>query len=143
MTELIQQEITAGIPSNRIILGGFSQGGAISIFTGITTPIKLGGVFGLSCYLVLADKIKDYVDAAEDANKKTPFFIAHGTADEVCKYEWGRQTAETLEKELGHEVEFKSYPGLPHSAALEEIDDLETFISRCLKQSDAAAATSS
>lgn len=143
MTQLIQQEITAGISNNRIILGGFSQGGAISIFTGITTPIKLGGVFGLSCYLVLADKINEFVQASEDANKKTPFFIGHGDADEVCRYEWGRKTAETLQKDLGHEVEFKTYPGIPHTAALEEIDDLERFISRCLKQSDSDTAASS
>ncbi|ETI23157.1 hypothetical protein G647_04954 [Cladophialophora carrionii CBS 160.54] len=135
-TKLITDEIEAGIPSNRIILGGFSQGGAMSLFTGVTTPHKLGGVFGLSCYLVLGDKIKDFAKEANEANKDTPFFMGHGDADEVVKYTWGQQTAEVLRKELGHKVEFKTYRGLPHSAVPEEIDDLEEFIKKCLPASE-------
>ncbi|KAI1626962.1 acyl-protein thioesterase 1 [Exophiala viscosa] len=131
-TKLITDEVAAGIPSNRIILGGFSQGGAMSLFTGVTTPHKLGGVFGLSCYLVLADKIKELAKEASDANKDTAFFMGHGDADEVVKYRWGQRTAEMLKNELGHKVEFKTYKGLPHSADMQEIDDLEEFIKRCL-----------
>ncbi|KIW17372.1 hypothetical protein PV08_04566 [Exophiala spinifera] len=131
--KLIADEIGAGIPSNRIILGGFSQGGAMSLFTGATTPHKLGGVFGLSCYLVLADKIKDFAKEAGDANKDTPFFMGHGDSDQVVKYKWGQQTAEFLRKEMGHKVEFKTYRGLPHSADPQEIDDLEKFIKECLQ----------
>ncbi len=108
-TKLITDEIAAGVPSERIILGGFSQGGAMSIFTGVTTPHKLGGVFGLSCYLVLGDKIKELSQQSNNANKDTPFFMAHGDADEVVKYQWGQQSAEVLRKELGHKVEFKTY----------------------------------
>ena len=96
LSKMITDEVNAGIPSNRIILGGFSQGGAMSIFTGLTTPVKLGGVFGLSCYLVLHNKIKQFVEEAKDANKETPFFMGHGDADEVVKYRWGQQTAEVL-----------------------------------------------
>ncbi|KAJ9647407.1 hypothetical protein H2204_000036 [Knufia peltigerae] len=107
--KLIADEIEAGIPSNRIILGGFSQGGAMSIFTGVTTTHKLGGVFGLSCYLVLAGKIKEFAKEASDVNKDTPFFMGHGDSDEVVKYKWGQQTAEFLRKELGHKVDFKTY----------------------------------
>ncbi|KAJ4516728.1 hypothetical protein HRR75_003388 [Exophiala dermatitidis] len=137
-TKLITDEIAAGIPSNRIILGGFSQGGAMSIFTGVTTPHKLGGVFGLSCYLLLGDKIKEYAKEANGANKDTPFFMGHGDADEVVKYRWGVQTAEFLRNELGHKVEFKTYKGLPHSADMQEIDDLEVFIKDCLKPTESA-----
>jgi predicted esterase len=108
-TKLITDEIAAGIPSNRIVLGGFSQGGAMSIFTGVTTPHKLGGVFGLSCYLVLADKVKEFAKEANEVNKDTPFFMGHGDRDEVVKYKWGQHTAEFLRKELGHKVEFKTY----------------------------------
>ncbi|KAJ9500292.1 hypothetical protein H2202_004087 [Exophiala xenobiotica] len=131
-TKLITDEIAAGIPSNRIVLGGFSQGGAMSIFTGVTTPHKLGGVFGLSCYLVLADKVKEFAKEANEVNRDTPFFMGHGDRDEVVKYKWGQHTAEVLRKELGHKVEFKTYRNLPHSAAPEEIDDLEEFIKQCL-----------
>jgi predicted esterase len=108
-TKFITDEVAAGIPSNRIILGGFSQGGAISLFTGLTTPHKLGGVFGLSCYLVLGDKIKDFVKEASEANKDTPFFMAHGDVDQVVKFAWGQQTSEVLQKELSHKVDFKVY----------------------------------
>jgi len=93
-------------------------------------------VFGLSCYLVLGDKVKDFAKEASEANKDTPFFMGHGDADEVVKYKWGQQTAEVLKKELGHKVEFKTYHGLPHSATPEEIDDLEEFIKKCLPASE-------
>jgi len=131
-TKLITDEMATGIPSNRIVLGGFSQGGAMSVFTGVTTPHKLAGVFGLSCYLLLTDKIKDFAQEAAGANKDTPFFMGHGDADQVVKYRWGQQTAEFLKSELGHKVEFKTYRGLPHSADPQEIDDLEEFIKGCL-----------
>src|SRR5690348_13863690 len=108
-TKLITDEIAAGVPSNRIVLGGFSQGGAMSLFTGVTTPHKLGGVFGLSAYLLLRHKVKEYAEEANGANKDTPIFMGHGDADEVVKYKWGFQTAEFLRKELGHKVEFKTY----------------------------------
>ncbi|OAL19827.1 hypothetical protein AYO22_09354 [Fonsecaea multimorphosa] len=134
--KLITDEIDAGLPSNRIILGGFSQGGAMSLFTGATTPHKLGGVFGLSCYLVLGDKIKDFAKEANGANIDTPFFMGHGDADEVVKHQWGVQSAEYLRKELGHKVDFRTYRGLPHSADMKEIDDLEEFIKKCLPPSE-------
>jgi len=103
----------------------------MSIFTGITTPHKLGGVIGLSCYLVLHHKIKQFVEEAKDVNKDTPFFMGHGDADEVVKYQWGVKTAEKL-RELGHTLDFRTYKNLPHSADLQEIDDVEEFIKKCL-----------
>ena len=81
----------------------------MSIFTGVTTPHKLGGVFGLSSYLVLGDKIKELAKEANDSNKDTPFFMGHGDVDELVKLRWGQQTAELLRNELGHRVEFKTY----------------------------------
>lgn len=81
----------------------------MSLFTGVTTPHKLGGVFGLSCYLVMGDKIKDLAKEASEANKDTPFFMGHGDSDPLVKFSWGQQTAEVLRKDLGHKVEFKSY----------------------------------
>jgi predicted esterase len=108
-TKFIADEAAAGIPSNRVILGGFSQGGAMSIFTGVTTPHKLAGVFGLSCYLVMGNKVKELAKDAKEVNKDTPWFIGHGDADEVVKYEWGQKTAEFLRKEFQFKVDFKTY----------------------------------
>jgi predicted esterase len=112
----------------------------MSLFTGVTTSHKLGGVFGLSCYLLMGNKVKDMAkEEAKDVNKDTPFFMGHGDADPVVRYEWGQQTAEFLKKELGHEVEFRTYSNLPHSAAVEEIDDLENFVNKCLGERGSSA----
>lgn len=144
LTGLVESEVKDHkIPSDRIIIGGFSQGGAISLFTGLTIKHKLAGIFGLSCYLALHDKVPEYVKEANEVNKETPFFIGHGDADQVCRYEWGKETARVIEKDLGHQVTFKTYPNLPHSAALEEIDDLEQWITKCLGTKASSAGASS
>ncbi|MCJ1349553.1 hypothetical protein MMC31_007794 [Peltigera leucophlebia] len=121
---LIKAEIDKGIPSSRIILGGFSQGGAMSLFAGVTCPDSLAGIFGLSSYLLLHHRIKDFTC---NPNKDTPIFMGHGSADELVKFEWGRQTAQAL-RDLGHQVDFRSYPGLKHSADMDEINDLEGWL---------------
>lgn len=105
---LIAAEIAAGIPAERIVLGGFSQGGAMALFSGMTYPQKIGGVFGLSCYLLLQGKARDMVPES-NPNKETPFFMGHGDFDDVVRYEWGSRTAEKL-REWGYSVDFKTYP---------------------------------
>lgn len=143
MSSLVESEIKEhNIPSDRIIVGGFSQGGAISIFTGLTIQRKLAGIFGLSCYLLMGNKISELSKEANNINKETPFFLAHGDADPVVRYDWGKKTAQVVEKDLGHNVEFKTYRNLPHSAALEEIDDLEAWIRKCLTKKPVAESSS-
>lgn len=149
-TSLIKDEINKGIKPSRIVLGGFSQGGAMSVFTGLTGSQKLGGVFGLSCYLLLSDRIRNYIPK-DWPNKDTPFFLAHGEEDDVVLFEFGKKTAEAL-REMGVNVSFHSYPyvpvspssrplsriltdassGLPHSADPAEIEDLERFLEKIL-----------
>ncbi|KAL8889070.1 MAG: hypothetical protein Q9192_006082, partial [Flavoplaca navasiana] len=93
--QLIKTEIDKGIPSSRIILGGFSQGGSISIFAGLTSPYPLAGIFGLSSYLLLADALPKLVTPAlKSANSNTPIFMGHGEMDPLVKLEWGQKTAE-------------------------------------------------
>jgi lysophospholipase-1 len=97
-----------GIKASRIILGGFSQGGAMSVFTGVTCKEKLGGVFGLSSYLLLSDRIRNFLPE-EWVNKKTPFFLGHGLEDDVVQFDHGKRSAELL-KALGLEdVSFHQY----------------------------------
>ncbi|KAF7715348.1 Acyl-protein thioesterase 1 [Penicillium ucsense] len=128
---LIKQEMDKGIKPSRIVLGGFSQGGAMSVFTGVTGPEKLGGVFGLSCYLLLSDRIKNFVPE-NWPNKNTPFFLAHGEDDEVVNFAYGDQSAKLL-KEIGLEnVTFNKYSDLGHSADPDEIADLEKFLEKTL-----------
>lgn len=106
--ELIQKEQDEKhIPSSRIVLGGFSQGGSIAIVSGITCPQKLGGIFGLSSYILLRDKLRSMIPEG-NPNQGTPIFMGHGDADAVVKYEWGVLTSEWLRKE-GWPVEFKTY----------------------------------
>jgi len=151
VTKLITDEIANGIPSSRIILGGFSQGGAISLFTGVTIPHKFAGIFGLSSYLLMGNKIKELAEEAKGINRDTPIFMGHGDADPLVRYEWGVKTAEALKTELGHtKVDFRTYKyvsicrrvavstdfdrGLEHSADPKEIDDLERFLTECLQK---------
>jgi predicted esterase len=104
---LIDQEVSKGIPANRIVVGGFSQGGAMSILSGVTYKEQLGGIFGLSCYLLLQKKIKDMIPA-NNPNQNTPIFMGHGDADQVVAHKWGKKTAEELEK-YGYKVDFRTY----------------------------------
>lgn len=125
---LIADEIKNGIDTERIVLGGFSQGGAMSLMAGITCPTKLGGIFGLSCYMFLQGKVKEMVPK-DTPNQETPIFMGHGEADPLVKVQWGRDTAQKL-KDWGYDVDLKTYPGLPHSAAPQEIDDLEEYLKK-------------
>lgn len=134
---LIAEEIRAGIPSERIVLGGFSQGGAMSLLSGVTAPTKLGGIFGLSCYLLLAGKIREMVPA-ESPNKDTPIFMGHGEADPLVKVQWGRETAGKL-TEWGWKVDLRTYPHLPHSASPEEIEDLRGWLEERIPELDGKA----
>ncbi|KAI1007850.1 hypothetical protein K3495_g385 [Podosphaera aphanis] len=126
---LIDAEVSDGIPPNRIVLAGFSQGGAMSIFSGITYPQKLGGIVGLSCYLLLHHKLKDYLAECGNANDKTQIFMGHGSEDPLVKPEWGQLSAQKL-KEMGFDVDLKMYTGLEHSACPKEIKDLENYLTK-------------
>ncbi|KAI9489413.1 Phospholipase/carboxylesterase/thioesterase [Zychaea mexicana] len=124
VNSLIRKEIDSGIPSERIVIGGFSQGCALSLLVGLTSEYKFGGVVGCSGWLPLAEK---FPAMASDANKKTPVMMCHGDADPVVKYSFGRDSAGLLEK-LGYNVKFNTYPGLVHSASPQELQDIASFI---------------
>ncbi|EQL00530.1 lysophospholipase [Ophiocordyceps sinensis CO18] len=123
---LIQDEISAGIPADRIVLGGFSQGGAASILAGLTAPVKIAGIVALSSWLLLSQSFKDHVPEG-DYNKATPIFMAHGDQDQLVRYELAKASAEAL-KSMGYDVTLKTYPGMEHSACVEELDEVEAFL---------------
>ncbi|KAI0894169.1 Phospholipase/carboxylesterase [Annulohypoxylon nitens] len=123
---LIQAEIDAGIPASRIVLGGFSQGGAISLFTGLTSKYKLAGIVALSSYLLLDSKFPDFVKE-NDNNHKTPVLMCHGDEDQVVPTNFGKVSYELL-KSQGFDVTMKIYPGMAHSACVEELDEVEAFL---------------
>ncbi|KAK1240163.1 hypothetical protein MKX08_007605 [Trichoderma sp. CBMAI-0020] len=123
---LIQGEVALGISTDRVVLGGFSQGGAMSLFSGITAPFKLAGIIGMSCWLPLSHKLKEFIPGT-NFNQDTPIFMGHGDEDPVVLYEWGKATEERL-KELGYDVNRETYEGMQHSACMEEFDDVEDFL---------------
>ena len=106
---LIQKEMSEkSIPSDRIVIGGFSQGGAMSLFSGITSTVKLAGIFGLSCYLPMHQKAKSLIPEGSP-NHATPIFLGHGDVDPLVKLEAGQMTSSYL-KSLGFHLDFRTYP---------------------------------
>ena len=120
---LIEREIARGIPSARIILAGFSQGGAVALHTGLQYPATLAGLIGLSTYLPLPDHLHG---ESLQANRNTPLFMAHGSYDPVVPVTLGDQTHQRLQ-ELGYRVEWHTYP-MEHAVNLDEIRDLGAWL---------------
>jgi phospholipase/carboxylesterase len=124
---LIRRENERGIATERIVLAGFSQGGAMAIFTGTRLPQRLAGIIGLSCYLLLADS---FARERHTANQATPIFLAHGSFDAVVDPRLGEETRALLEA-AAHPVEWHSYP-MPHAVCAEEIAAIAAFLQRVL-----------
>ncbi|KAF1996228.1 Phospholipase/carboxylesterase [Amniculicola lignicola CBS 123094] len=127
---LIDAEVAKGIPTTRVVVGGFSQGGAMSLISGTTYGNQLGGIFGLSCYLLLHGKLQELIPEGSP-NKDTPIFMGHGDSDQVVAHKFGKMSEEELMK-LGYKVDFRTYKGLAHSADPEEIDHLEAYLNQQL-----------
>lgn len=123
LDELVERETRRGIPAARIVLAGFSQGGAIALAGGLRHPRGLGGIVALSTYLPMAAR-GDAEFSAE--NRGVPVFMAHGSADPVVPESLGVASREFLEK-LGYPVEWHSYR-MPHSVCAEEIADLARWL---------------
>jgi phospholipase/carboxylesterase len=124
---LIRRENERGIPTDRIVLAGFSQGSAMALFSGTRYPEKLAGLMGLSGYMVLAPKF----DAERDnANQTVPIFLAHGTQDPVVPLQLGEDTHQLLEA-TQYSVEWHTYP-MGHSVCPEEIADIAEWLRRVL-----------
>jgi phospholipase/carboxylesterase len=133
---LIARERDRGMDSSRIVLAGFSQGGAIALQTGLRHANRLAGIVALSTYLTLEDSL-----AAEgsSANKATPIFMAHGTEDAVVPMQLAQVSRAALEKH-GYHVQFETWP-MPHAVCAEEIEAVARFIARVV--GDGATATRS
>jgi phospholipase/carboxylesterase len=124
---LIVRENQRGIPTNRIVLGGFSQGGAISLFSGPRYPEKLAGIMGLSCYTLLEDLLPA---ERTQVNYRTPIFLAHGNQDPVVEFRRGLEAKQLLEAG-GYPVEWHAYT-MPHSVCPQEIADIANWLRKVL-----------
>jgi len=119
---LIAREIERGIAANRIVIAGFSQGGAVAIHTALQTEQDIAGLMALSTYMALPD---DATTAL--SSKDLPIFMAHGSFDPVLRMEWGRSSADKL-IEAGYQVNWHEYP-MAHAVCPEEIVDIGVWLS--------------
>jgi phospholipase/carboxylesterase len=120
---LIQKEMESGMPSERILLAGFSQGGAISLHTALTYGKRLAGILALSTYLPTVDNIAEQISST---NKDIPIMMAHGTRDPMIPMAHAVRTKQALRR-LGIQISWHEYP-IMHGVCVEEIQDIRSWL---------------
>ena len=125
LEDLISRETRKGIPHSKIVLAGFSQGGAIALHTGLRHAERLAGVMALSTYLPLSKTLEKERAAA---NSRLPVFMAHGAYDDMIPIDRAVRSRDALQA-LGYALEWREYP-MPHSVCPEEIADIAAFLLR-------------
>jgi phospholipase/carboxylesterase len=123
--DLIRQENERGVPTNRIVIAGFSQGGAMALHIATRHLETLAGIIALSCYLPHA---RELATARNPVNQATPIFMAHGTQDPVVPYPLGDESCQLL-KASGYNVEWHAYP-MPHALCAAEVSDIRAWLAR-------------
>jgi phospholipase/carboxylesterase len=126
--ELIAREQARGIPSARLVLAGFSQGGAIALQTGLRHGERLAGIMALSTYLPVASTLAAEASAA---NRAVPIFMAHGLDDPLIPIERAAMSRRQLEA-AGYAIEWHEYP-MAHAVCMEEIADVSAWLQRILR----------
>lgn len=124
---LIERERQRGVESHRILLAGFSQGGAIALTAGLTSPERLAGIVALSTYLPIAAQTEARRAPIQQA---LPIFVGHGAVDPIVPQALGLAASQRLQA-WGHPVDWHSY-GMPHSVCADEIHDLSRWMERHL-----------
>jgi len=147
VNELIKKEVTEGIPTNRIVLGGFSQGAAMTLVTGLTTQHQLAGLTVLSGWFAIKEKVKELRQSPETSKSPAafkspatsiPIFWGHGEDDPLVPLSLGKQSKEELKKVGVNEAKesgepgtfFHAYPDLGHSADAQEINDWANWLKK-------------
>ncbi|MDY6948196.1 MAG: alpha/beta fold hydrolase, partial [Pseudomonadota bacterium] len=121
--QYIEQQIAQGIPAHRIVIAGFSQGGAIALHAGVRYPQRLAGVMALSTYLPLRAAVAKEASAA---NRDIPILMCHGSRDPVVGLPMGEGSREVLQG-LGYRIEWHTYP-MEHSVCMEEVVDISKWL---------------
>ncbi|XP_005107837.1 acyl-protein thioesterase 1 isoform X2 [Aplysia californica] len=132
LQQLIAKEIADGIPAERIVIGGFSQGGAIALYTAFAADVKIGGVLALSTWLPLNKYFTNQSNARY--NTDVPILQCHGLADPLVSHRWGETTHEII-KTFSPAAQFKSYSNLGHSSSPQEMQDVKAYLEEVLKDS--------
>ncbi len=120
---LIARETARGIPASKVVLAGFSQGGAIAFQTGLRHPERLAGIMALSTYLPLGTTL---AAEAHAANRDVPIFMAHGAHDPTIPLERAGRSRDRL-REAGYRVEWHQYP-MAHEVCDAELRDLSVWL---------------
>ncbi|HRQ63531.1 MAG TPA: alpha/beta hydrolase fold domain-containing protein [Xanthomonadaceae bacterium] len=128
---LIAREAARGVAASRVILAGFSQGGAIALACAVRRQEPLAGMVGLSCYLPLGAHT---AAEASTESRATPAFLGHGWQDPVVPQVLGERSRDFL-TQLGYDVTWRSY-GMPHSVCAEEIHDLADWLEKRFQSAD-------
>jgi len=142
LNKFISDEVESGNPANRIVIGGFSQGGAMSVLTGLTSNLKLGGAVVLSGWLPLSKKIKGTLS---DNASSLPIFWGHGIDDPLVRIDFATRSVDFLKSNCGiSEVDDKTlsglkynkYAGLGHSSSEKELSDLKAWLKSVIPRSN-------
>ncbi len=128
IAELVEREQQRGIPYHRIVLAGFSQGGAMALQVGLRYPQRLAGILALSCYIPLLSTLES---ERHTANESIPIFMAHGLYDDVIPVNYARLAVTQLQK-LGYLVDVHEYK-MGHEVNWDEIQDISQWLQRVLK----------
>ena len=123
---LVEQEIERGVKSERIVIAGFSQGGAVAYELGLSYPKRLAGILALSTYFATADTV-----TCSDANRDIPISVFHGTHDPMVPEALGRASVEKLQA-MGYQADYRTWP-MEHAVCLEEIHAIGEFLRNVLE----------
>ncbi len=128
ITALIHAEVERGIAADQVFLAGFSQGGAMALFSGLRYPLKLGGLLALSCYLPVSESLASEIS---EVNRRTPIFMAHGRQDPVVSPQLGEMSRDML---LAENCDPRwHYYEMDHTVTPEELMDIRQFLDRLVR----------
>ena len=133
LEKLIEEVLTStNVPSTRVFLGGFSQGGSLALHTGLMFKKQLGGIIALSSWLPLHELFTSQSKEHSLQNQKCKLFQAHGSQDPVVNFKFGQLSHNCLKTSVLENPVFKVYPGMGHESSPQELADIKSFIDECL-----------
>ncbi|CAF0956134.1 unnamed protein product [Adineta steineri] len=135
LKDLVEEEIKSGIPAERVIVGGFSMGGAVAIHAALTSPHTLGGVLALSTWLPLSTTFPKALISG-DKKMNLPILQCHGDEDPMVQLRWARLTEEGIKAMGFKQYTFKEYRNMGHSSCDQEMDDVSAFVVKNLPKTD-------
>ncbi|KAK3787281.1 hypothetical protein RRG08_056002 [Elysia crispata] len=132
LQDLIAKEVSEGIPPERIVIGGFSQGGSLALYTAFGTDTKIAGLLLLSSWMPLHKQFSS--GTIPKFNQDLPVLQCHGMMDPMVPFQWGKATGDII-KTFSSNAQFKSYVDLGHSSSRKEMEDVKEFLYQVLKES--------